>query len=157
MFQVRKKYLLLTAGIVWFAAGFNIVRIGLLAFHGVRHVLSILLAAVVFLLFQIFVFGKLVKKHTARIHAFEEDKHSIFRFFDKKSYIIMACMISFGVLLRVSGLAPDGFIAFFYTGLGTSPPVSGGRFCHPFPLLSRRSWRHFKKQSAAMVKRRLMG
>ena len=52
---------------MWTIAGANIVRIGLEAY--VKHVTvwNIVLSVVVFVLFQWFVFGKLVKKHTARI------------------------------------------------------------------------------------------
>ncbi len=36
----------------------------------------------------------------------------------------MVFMMAFGIGLRASGLAPEGFIAVFYTGLG--PPADGG-------------------------------
>lgn len=59
--KVKKQYLLLIACLVWTIAGANIVRIGLEAY--VKHVTvwNIVLSVVVFVLFQWFVFGKLVK------------------------------------------------------------------------------------------------
>ena len=37
----------------------------------------------------------------------------------------MAVMMSGGIALRSSGLAPERFIAFFYTGLGASLLLAG--------------------------------
>lgn len=68
---------------------------------------------------------KLVKKHTARISAYEEERHFFLKFFDVKSFAIMAVMMSGGIALRSSGLAPERFIAFFYTGLGASLLLAG--------------------------------
>ena len=78
------------------------------------------------------VFGKLVKKHTARIRAYEEERHFFLKFFDVKSFLIMAVMMSGGIWLRSSGLAPERFIAVFYTGLGASLLLAGVRFGYHF-------------------------
>ena len=45
--------------------------------------------------------------------------------FDLKSYLIMAFMMSGGIWLRNSGLAPEVFIAVFYTGLGCALGSAG--------------------------------
>ena len=118
--KVRRNTLLLIAALVWSAAGFNILRIGLLAYPPYRTVVNYLLSALVFTVFQVFIFGQLVNKHTARISAYEEELHFFLKFFDVKSFIIMAVMMTGGIWLRSSGVAPDRFIAFFYTGLGAS-------------------------------------
>ena len=44
----------------------------------------------------------------------------------------MAVMISGGLGLRSSGLAPERFIAVFYTGLGASLLLAGLLFGHNF-------------------------
>ena len=62
---------------------------------------------------------------TARICAYEEKRHFFLKFFDLKSFAIMAVMMSGGIALRSSGLAPERFIAFFYTGLGASLLLAG--------------------------------
>ena len=116
--KVRRNTLLLIAALVWSAAGFNILRIGLLAYPPYRTVVNYLLSALVFTVFQVFIFGQLVNKHTARISAYEEELHFFLKFFDVKSFIIMAVMMTGGIWLRSSGVAPDRFIAFFYTGFG---------------------------------------
>ena len=64
--HVKRNTLLLLACLVWSAAGFNILRIGLMAYPAYLTVLNALLSVLVFAVFKYFIFGKLVKKHTAR-------------------------------------------------------------------------------------------
>lgn len=123
--KVKKKTLLLIACAVWSVAGFNILRIGLLSYSPYISVINILLSLAVFTVFQYFIFGRLVKKHTARIQNYEEERHFFMKFFDIKSFIIMAVMMSGGIYLRASSLAPERFIAVFYTGLGSSLLLAG--------------------------------
>ena len=123
--KVKKKTLLLIACTVWSVAGFNILRIGLLSYSPYISVINILLSMAVFTVFQYFIFGRLVKKHTARIQHYEEERHFFMKFFDIKSFIIMAVMMSGGIYLRASSLAPERFIAVFYTGLGSSLLLAG--------------------------------
>ena len=130
--KVKRNTLLLLACLIWSAAGFNILRIGLMAYPAYRAGINYLLSALVFVVFQVFIFGKLVKKHTARIGAYEEKFHFLLKFFDKKSFAIMAVMMTGGIWLRSSGLAPERFIAFFYTGLGASLLLAGLLFGRNF-------------------------
>lgn len=123
--KVKRNTLLLLACLVWSAAGFNILRIGLMAYPAYLTVLNTLLSILVFAVFQRFIFGKLVKKHTARIHAYLEARHFFLKFFDRKAFAIMAVMMTGGIGLRASGFAPDRFIAVFYTGLGASLLLAG--------------------------------
>ena len=123
--KVKKKTLLLIACAVWSVAGFNILRIGLLSYSPYISVINILLSMAVFTVFQYFIFGRLVKKHTARIQNYEEERHFFMKFFDIKSFIIMAVMMSGGIYLRASSLAPERFVAVFYTGLGSSLLLAG--------------------------------
>lgn len=118
--HVKRNTLLLLACLVWSAAGFNILRIGLMAYPAYLTVLNTLLSVLVFAVFQYFIFGKLVKKHTARIQGYPEERHFFLKFFDGKAFAIMAVMMTGGIGLRVSGLAPERFIAVFYTGLGAA-------------------------------------
>ena len=130
--KLKRNILLLLACLIWSAAGFNILRIGLMAYPAYRAGINYLLSALVFVVFQVFIFGKQVKKHTARIGAYEEKFHFFLKFFDKKSFAIMAAMMTGGIWLRSSGLAPERFIAFFYTGLGASLLLAGLLFGRNF-------------------------
>ena len=137
--QVNKNTLILIAGIVWAIAGFNIVRIGLIAYQGNFTWWRGLLSVAVYVAFQALVFGKMVKKHTGRILQYEEERQNFFRFFDAKSYLIMAFMMTLGIGLRVSGLVPNTFIAFFYTGLGASLLTAGVLFLISYARVMRES------------------
>ena len=129
--KVRRNTLLLIAALVWSAAGFNILRIGLLAYRPGRTRVNYVLLAFVLTVFPIFMFGRLVNKHTARISTYEEELHLFLKFFDVKSFI-MAVMMTGDIWLRSSGVAPDQFIAFFYTGLGASLLLAGLLFACSF-------------------------
>ena len=137
--KVKRDTLLLLACLVWGAAGFNILRIGLATYPAFRTALNFCLSALVFTVFQRFVFGPLVKKHTARIRAYEEERHFFLKFFDKKAFAVMAVMMTGGIALRAGGLAPERFIAVFYTGLGASLLPAGALFGRNYgAALSRR-------------------
>lgn len=123
--KVKKRTLLLIACLVWAAAGFNVLRLGILAYPGYLTALNLLLSAVVFAVFQHFIFGRLVKKHSRRIAAYVDEKQFFWNFFDLKSFAIMAFMMTGGIWLRSSGLAPQRFIAVFYSGLGASLLLAG--------------------------------
>ena len=123
--MVKKNTLLLLACLVWGAAGFNVLRLGLMAYPAYRGLWNYLLSALVFSVFRIFVFGRLVKRHTGRIGAHTEERHFFLRFFDVRSFAITAVMMTGGIGLRASGLAPERFIAVFYTGLGASLLLAG--------------------------------
>ena len=116
--KVKKRTLLLIACIVWAVAGFNVLRIGILAYPPYLSPVNFLLSGIVFAVFQYFIFGRLVKKHT-------EETQFFLKFFDVKSFLIMAFMMGGGIYLRASSLAPDIFIAVFYTGLGASLLLAG--------------------------------
>lgn len=124
--KVKRNTLLLIACLVWSAAGFNILRIGLETYPAYLSAVNILLSVLVFAVFQRFIFGKLVQKHTARIQAYSDTERQFFlKSFDAKAFAIMAVMMTGGIGLRASGLAPGRFIAFFYSGLGASLLLAG--------------------------------
>ena len=58
--------------------------------------------------------------------------HFFLKYFDVKSFIIMAVMMTGGIWLRSSGVAPDWFISFFYSGLDTSLLLAGLLFACNF-------------------------
>lgn len=82
--KVPKNTLLLIACLVWAAAGFNILNIGLLAYQNYLQPLNYALSILVFGIFQFLIFGKLVKKHTQRINSYAEEKQFFLKFFDVK-------------------------------------------------------------------------
>ena len=130
--MVGNRTLLGIAGLVWMAAGVNILRIGVKAVLAVigggfgRTALTAVLAAAIFCAFH-WMFSRIVVKHTARIRGYET-KQPFWKFFDGKSWLLMAFMMTLGIALRHSGRLPEFFFAFFYTGLGAALSVAGVRF-----------------------------
>jgi hypothetical protein len=55
-----------------------------------------------------------------------------------KGYLFMVVMMGLGIALRMSGLAPDWFIASFYPGLGSALILGALGFTHnSFALIYR--------------------
>jgi uncharacterized membrane protein YfcA len=132
--HVPKNHLMLIAGLVWCAAGAMVTMIGLPLEVRLapEHLILIPLAVVIFLAFYLLVFSRLVRKHTARIRAQEEDRLPFWHFFNASSWVVMAVMMGGGMALRLSHLVPDWMIAFFYSGLGLALFLCGVRFLGVF-------------------------
>ncbi len=128
-FHVKKRTLLAIAGGVWLLAGLNVVRMGVIAYYSLAefNYVYLLLSVIVMSLFGT-MFYKLSLKHTSRIKAYPNLTRPFWHFFDLKSYIIMAVMMSGGVSLRVLGVLPTTFVAFFYTGVGAALMLAGAMF-----------------------------
>ena len=129
--KVKKETLILIAGIVWLIAGFNVARIGLMAYSGYVSVGHIVLSATVFFVFGI-MFFKMCGKHINRILSYKEEKYFAYRFFDLKAYCIMGFMMTGGIWLRYSNLVPMLLIAVFYTGMGLALAVAGVIFTRKY-------------------------
>ena len=74
--KVKKQNLLLIACFVWLFAGFNILNIGISTYIkniNYINIININLSLLVFLLFWILTFSKLVVRHTNRIKNFNEE------------------------------------------------------------------------------------
>ena len=110
----------------------QILKIGVNAYSNFLSPINFTLSLAVFVIFQVFIFGKLVKKHVSRINAYKENKQFFLKFFDVKSFIIMAFMMTFGIVLRATNIAPEQFIAVFYTGLGSALTLAGLLFGYQF-------------------------
>lgn len=127
---VPKNRLMLIAGLVWCAAGAMVCTVGLpLELRlAPADLLLFPLAVGVSIAFYVFVFSRLVRKHTGRVRARTEDRLAFWQFFDTSSWIVMAVMMGGGIALRLSHLVPDSMIAFFYSGLGVALFLCGVRF-----------------------------
>ena len=130
-FCVKKKTLLLIAGIVWLMAGINVARLGVVSYMLIeRKWYLYVLSVIVFAMFGT-MFYKMSKKHTKRILSYETDR-PFWHFFDKKAYILMACMMGGGIGFRAVGIFPDIFVAFFYSGVGCALALAGATFTRNF-------------------------
>lgn len=130
--MVKKRYLLLIASLVWLFAGLKVLSLGLEAYKTNFTALNIILSLAVFIVFWLMVFNRLVNKHTVRIKAYTEERRYFWNFFDLKSFIIMAIMMTGGILIRKYSLLGVNFIAFFYTGIGAALSLAGLKFMYNF-------------------------
>lgn len=123
--HVKKRTLLAIAGCVWFAAGFNVARLGVIAYINTDFSYwQPLVSMAVFAAFGL-MFYKMSIKHNRRICGYTEPYRPFWNFFDLKAYCIMTFMMGGGIWLRYSGLVPEMFIAVFYTGLGCALAGAG--------------------------------
>lgn len=136
---MRKENLLIVAGLVWLVVGLNVANLGFHAIFDLDTLALPLLPPIAWTIVLVaggiavfagfhMMFGGLVKKNTARIRSFEGEHANPLRFMDARGYLMMAFVMSFGFGLRVAGLVPDWFIAFFYTGLGLALAFAGASF-----------------------------
>lgn len=128
--MIEKKKLFIIAGLVWCLAGSMVINTGIKSWLLFNSLLIDVLAVVIYIIFYLQVFSKLVKKHEERIISNINDKMKVWQFFDKKSYIIMVIMMSFGIILRKSNILPISFFSFFYIGLGLALFSCGVRFIY---------------------------
>lgn len=130
--KVGKRSLVLISAIVWIMAGFNVLKIGIEAYRNYISVVNVIGSIFVFMIFWNMIFKKMVDKNVVRIENMIGEKHNFWVFFDLKSFIIMAFMMTMGISLRVYSLVPEVFIAVFYSGLGTALGLAGVKYLYKF-------------------------
>lgn len=130
--MIKKHYLLLIASAVWMIAGLNVFRIGVNLYLPFISPFNLFLSLLVFLFFIGAIFYRLTIKHTTRILSYSQDKQFFLKFFDLKSFILMATMMIGGSLIRVYHLLPNKFIAVFYSGLGAALFLAGIIFSYHY-------------------------
>jgi hypothetical protein len=125
-----KHSLLYIAAFVWMFAGSMLLFKGFFLIGQIKHYLwfKSFIAFVGGIMFYIVLFSKISLKHTKRIINLEIDHPCAFSFFNYKSYILMAIMITLGILLRRSGLLETQYLCVFYLIMGIPLFISGFRF-----------------------------
>lgn len=123
---MKTKTLTLIDGLIWLVTGINVCKIGVGAWMSLdtTSVFMIIGCIVTLLLFSA-MFVKMLFKNVRRIQKIEIDKRRIWDIMPIKSYVIMAFMITLGILLRHCPAIPLSFIASFYVGLGTALSLAG--------------------------------
>ncbi len=132
--RIQRTYLLLVAALVWTFAG------SMLLFRGVtlNPVLpvnwweEVLLSILSGIIFYKLLFTRISRKHVQRIQSMQEDKPSVFAFFNLKSYMMMLSMIALGITLRKTGIVSAEYLAVMYITMGIPLLMSSFRFYHSF-------------------------
>lgn len=119
---VPKRWLFFMAAIVWGYAAFRVLK---MAFQFAPESslplwVVIVLGLMGFVIFFYFVFLKVCRKHIRRISSMEEKKPCLFAFFGWESYLLIAVMVSMGVIFARMELIPLYLQGIFYIALGGS-------------------------------------
>ena len=140
MTKVSTRHLLLINGLLWLAVGNRILLVGIASYIRLETIRwwYPLLSAVVFAGFFV-MFTGVVRRYAARIMSMPEPRTSVWKTFGLKGYLIIAFMITLGVMLRSIPQVPDSFIAWFYCGLGSGLISAGIRFVIRW-VRARRMW-----------------
>jgi hypothetical protein len=128
--SVSKRSLLLVAGCAWTVAGGILITRALLELWQVGHYLWMELLAGVLLgiVFYLFLFARISKKHVTRISLITIDNPCFFSFFNFRSYFMMTIMITTGVILRKLDMINHEILYTFYLTMGVPLLVSAVRF-----------------------------
>jgi hypothetical protein len=128
---VRKNWLQLTAGLIWFGVGLMLISF---ASRWLKPVASptllwlILAGCVLAIAIYFFGFSKMAVKNIKRIYQLEGEKICLFAFQRWTSYPLVAFMISLGIYLRVYSPIPKPQLAIFYLGIGGGLSLSSTRY-----------------------------
>jgi hypothetical protein len=131
---VPRRSLLLIAGCAWSIAGGILITRSLIHLIGVNHYLAFEIGTGILFgsLFYLLLFARISKKHITRINLIEIDNPCFFSFFNFRSYLLMAIMISGGITLRISGLVNLEIIYTFFLCMGIPLLVSAWRFFYSY-------------------------
>lgn len=127
---IPKRILLFIAGFVWTFAG------GILLWKGWNMLLetnynlpvTLIICFMAGGLFYYILFNKISSAHTNRIKNLPQAKPCAFSFFNWRGYMMMAVMITTGIVLRKTGIVPTKYMAPFYIVMGTPLFISAIRF-----------------------------
>ena len=131
---VPRRSLLLIAGCAWSIAGGILISRSLVYLIGVNNhlALEIALGIAFGIIFYLVLFTRISKKHITRIKLITIDNPCFFSFFNFRSYLLMAIMISGGITLRLSGLVNPEIIYTFFLCMGIPLLVSAWRFFYSY-------------------------
>ena len=127
---VPKRVLLFVAALLWTFAG------SMLLFKGYKMLdqevsylwIKVAVTFLCGLAFYWKVFAGLSLKHTLRILNLKVEYPCVFAFFNVRSYLMMALMISMGITLRKTGWVSPSYLAYLYLTMSIPLMLSSVRF-----------------------------
>lgn len=126
--MIKREYLYYVASIIWMIPGLILTTKGLIAYTTIpSHQLWLLSITIGVMVFFYTIFTKVVTKYCQYI-ASQPNQAPIWQVFSTKGWILLLIMVGLGMLIRVLPVAPNQFIASFYTGLGPMLLLSSIRF-----------------------------
>ncbi|MDR1421463.1 MAG: hypothetical protein LBI64_01180, partial [Coriobacteriales bacterium] len=109
--KVRSTQLLFVLAALWLMAGVSILSVGIAELLE-RHDWWIVVGALaIFAVFSTVIFPRVIRRYSTRVADMDGGPHHLWEALDMKGYLFMVVMMGLGIALRMSGLAPDWFIA----------------------------------------------
>lgn len=127
--RVGKLTLMRLAGMMWLVVAFILCRLAIIWYHeyqGKSEALFIVGGIVAGLLIQHLGFLKIVNKNLARINQVNS-KYCLFGFMTWKSYVLVALMMTMGIIMRNSSI-PHIYLSVIYMGIGLALGLSSIRY-----------------------------
>jgi len=140
---VDKKYLILTAGIMWCGVGIMLICFAadwLSKYSGEGIFIFYLSGFIAAMPIHHFGFLRLADKNLKRLLSITEKK-CIFSFITIKSYLIIIIMVAMGIALRHSRI-PKQYLSILYNGIGLGLFLSGISYVRNFINLLTKTKKH---------------
>lgn len=136
---IPKKWLLFISGILWFFACTMLIRKGTFYVLDYSHhiLFNIAVGFMSGILFFSLIFYQIVRKHIQRIVKLDSEKPCMFSFTGIRGYIIIAVMISSGLLLRKLQLIDMMSLHVFYICMGTSLFIASLKFFYSLLIFKK--------------------
>jgi hypothetical protein len=131
--RIKTSNLLILAGIVWFAVGIMLCSFAYrwMSHYEGKYTLAIVTGGIVLaVVFALLKFKRFADKNIKRISA-KGEKSCAFSFMSWQTYIIVAFMMTGGILLRHSSL-PKEYLSILYIGIGGALALSSLRYFSNF-------------------------
>ena len=130
---VDKKYLVLSAGVVWCGTGIMLICFAVTwlgNYSGRESAFFYMAGFLAAMPIHHFGFLRLADRNLERLLPLTEKK-CIFSFITLKSYLIIIIMVTAGITLRHSGI-PKQYLSVLYNGIGLGLLLSGLRYVRNF-------------------------
>ena len=126
---MEKRFLYLTACIIWGIPGIMITIKGIHAYTTMPsdEIWWLLLITAFILASFIVMFHRIVERYCALIDV-EPDKTTIWHTFPLRGWILIVCMMCLGIALKFMPFIPAEFTASFYSGLGPALVIAAVLF-----------------------------
>ena len=127
---VSRTTLYLIAGIAWTTAGGILLGRGLVNLIHLRNYLAgrLLIGIVVGISFYLLLFYRISARNIRHIRLIQVSNPCAFSFFNLRSWLMMALMISGGITLRKLNLINPGYMFTFYVVMGVPLLISAWNF-----------------------------
>lgn len=128
--SVKKKTLYVIAGFVWSMAGCILIfKSMFFIFDIYQHIFwKIAIGIISGIVFYFVLFTKISKRNIKYIDLIIIENPCFFSFFNLKSYIMMAVMITGGIMLRKFEVINIEYLSIFYLAMGIPLLISAFRF-----------------------------